>query len=468
MSEFRKVKPEAVVVTKNVRRHFDGQKMLEMTESVRQHGVVEPIIVRPWKKDKLGEWELIAGERRLRAARAAGLDEIPVVVKDVDDRGMAELQLLENLHREDLEPLEEARALQALLAQGGHTVEALADRVHRSATYVYRAVRLLELPPSGLEALEAGKLTPAHAHQILRVPEAEREGVVQHALQQLEVVRAYPASDLRDYIDHQCSSELSQAIFPKGKPYAGEVACGACPHNSGNQGQLFDGAEKGRCNFQACFERKTAAFLEEYSQKVAGDFPGVQYLGIRKMDYMGGVDGLKRAVIVPEAPKKLLKAHPDKFGWCVLAPRLGHKLTAVVVCLDRKVLEPPTERGAAVRGAGAKRSERDQFVAAREDAAVRQAVRDTVEPRSRFDFTPVQWAAILDHVNHDDGSGDDGLVRVEGKADRHLAQALLEAAVFQAPNPDLAIEAMDINVEKVRAAAAKDAEREWAKTHPEK
>src|SRR5204863_3870255 len=124
------------------RIRFDDAKLAEMAESIREHGVVEPLVVRA----RVDRFELIAGERRLRAARLAGLDTVPVVVRDMNDREVLEVTLIENLQREDLSALEEAAAFARLMEEFGSTQEEVAKRVGRSRSAVANTIRLLGLP----------------------------------------------------------------------------------------------------------------------------------------------------------------------------------------------------------------------------------------------------------------------------------------------------------------------------------
>lgn len=150
------------------RRRFDAEGVAELAESVRAQGVVQPVIVRP---DGEGGYELVAGERRWRAARSAGLATIPAIVRDVEDRESLLLALVENVAREDLSPVEEARAYAVLIDEFGLSLAELAERVGRSKPAVSNRLRLLELPDEVLELVEAGALSEGHARAILAVPE---------------------------------------------------------------------------------------------------------------------------------------------------------------------------------------------------------------------------------------------------------------------------------------------------------
>jgi len=157
------------------RRHFDPAAMDELTESVRVHGVLQPIIVRPLG----GRYQVVAGERRLRAAVRAGLERVPAVVRDLSDAEVAEVALVENLLREDLNPLEEAEALRRLIEEFGLTQEEVAAHLGRSRPAIANALRLLQAGPALREALARGEVTAGHARALLALPDEElqAEGV---------------------------------------------------------------------------------------------------------------------------------------------------------------------------------------------------------------------------------------------------------------------------------------------------
>jgi len=146
------------------RTNFDDLAMQELSDSLRTHGMLQPIAVR---KLDTGFYQIIAGERRWRAARLAGLSEVPVRVMDADDRLTAELALIENLQREDLNPMEEARGYRSLMEEFGLTQEETARRVGKSRPAVTNSLRLLGLCPSVREMVEDGELSAGHARAIL-------------------------------------------------------------------------------------------------------------------------------------------------------------------------------------------------------------------------------------------------------------------------------------------------------------
>lgn len=148
------------------RTHFNETQLQELSESIRLNGILQPLLVR---KDKNG-YEIIAGERRYQAAKIAGLTELPVIVKDVDDQQVLELALIENLQRSDLNPIEEAKGYRQLIKASGMTQEALSKAVSKSRSAITNSLRLLDLPEIIQDMLFEGKLTAGHARAILAVP----------------------------------------------------------------------------------------------------------------------------------------------------------------------------------------------------------------------------------------------------------------------------------------------------------
>lgn len=166
------------------RRRFDTESVSELAESIRVQGVVQPVLVRA---DAAGGYELIAGERRWRAARSAGLATIPAILRQAEDRDALLLALVENVAREDLSPVEEARAYTALIDEFEFSLGDVAERVGRSKPAVSNRLRLLELPEDVLALVERGQLTEGHARAILAVPDHEQRRalarrIVRHGL----------------------------------------------------------------------------------------------------------------------------------------------------------------------------------------------------------------------------------------------------------------------------------------------
>ena len=152
------------------RKDFNDKALAELADSIAQHGVLQPLLVRPIPG---GGYQIVAGERRWRAARMAGLSELPAVIRDLSDAEMMELALIENLQREDLTPIEEARGYKALIDEYGLTQDEIAKTVGKSRPAITNALRLLHLPQEALELLAAGKISAGHARALLMFPDEE-------------------------------------------------------------------------------------------------------------------------------------------------------------------------------------------------------------------------------------------------------------------------------------------------------
>lgn len=152
------------------RKEFDEQALSELAESISQHGLLQPLLVRPLT---LGGYQIVAGERRYRASRMAGLTEVPVIIKELTDTETMEIALIENLQREDLSPVEEALGYKALIDEHGFSQEEVAKSVGKSRPAIANALRLLKLPDNIMEYLKDGKISAGHARTLLTLENEE-------------------------------------------------------------------------------------------------------------------------------------------------------------------------------------------------------------------------------------------------------------------------------------------------------
>ncbi len=152
------------------RKNFDTEALAQLAESISAHGVLQPIIVRPLTEDR---YQIIAGERRWRASKMAGLSEVPVIVLDADELEAAQIALVENIQREDLNPLEEAKAYRDLSVSYGMTQEEIATKIGKSRSAIANTLRLLDLPEELSFLIEQGNLSAGHARALLSLPDAE-------------------------------------------------------------------------------------------------------------------------------------------------------------------------------------------------------------------------------------------------------------------------------------------------------
>jgi ParB family transcriptional regulator, chromosome partitioning protein len=178
------------------RRFFDEAALDELARSIEARGLIQPIVVRPWQ----GKYQIVAGERRWRAAQRARLHEVPVIVRDFDDAETLELALVENIQREDLNAIEEAEAYSKLIERFGHSQDALGKLVHKSRSHIANLLRLLDLPAPVRAMLVDGRLTMGHARALITAPDPEglARQVVERGLSVRETERlaqsARPAS----------------------------------------------------------------------------------------------------------------------------------------------------------------------------------------------------------------------------------------------------------------------------------
>lgn len=178
------------------RQHFDDDRLQELAASIKAQGLLQPVVVRATGRNR---YELIAGERRWRAAQLAGLAEVPALLREVDDQAVVAMALIENIQREDLSPLEEAQALERLIEEFSLTHQQAADAVGRSRAAVSNLLRLLDLPEAIRRLLDSGRLDMGHARALATLPEARAVALAQRAadegwsVRQLEQAARAPA-----------------------------------------------------------------------------------------------------------------------------------------------------------------------------------------------------------------------------------------------------------------------------------
>jgi ParB family chromosome partitioning protein len=187
------------------RKLFNDDALQELAESIREHGVIQPLLVRRVSN----RLELIAGERRLRASKLAGLAEVPVIVKDIDDKEMAELAMLENLQREDLHYLEEAQGFQHLISQFGFTQEELAKRLGKKQSTIANKLRLLKLSGDVQTILVDENLTERHARALLKVEDEQKQRDILTSVRQKNL-NVRETEELIEEIIEDISREMSK------------------------------------------------------------------------------------------------------------------------------------------------------------------------------------------------------------------------------------------------------------------
>lgn len=234
----------------------------ELADSIRSHGILEPLLARKVRSPGSSYLELVFGERRLRAAKLAGLEEVPVIVRDLlSDREVLEIQLIENVQRADVDPVEEAEGYRVLHESHGYSAEDLAAKLGKSVAYVYARLKLCALGKAAREALSAGQLTASTALLVARIP-AELQGEAVRDLAPMRDGDPIGARAAFDVIQRRYMLRLADAPFDRGDatlvPKAG--SCGPCPKRTGSQPELFaDVKATDTCTDPTCFETKRDA-----------------------------------------------------------------------------------------------------------------------------------------------------------------------------------------------------------------
>ena len=233
------------------RTEFNDEALKELSESIKQHGVMQPVLVRPSKEE--GMYELIAGERRWRASKMAGLVEIPAIIREFSDKETLEVALIENIQREDLSPLEEARGYQRLIAEFKYTQEKLSKVVGKSRSHVANLMRLLSLPEPVQAMLDEGKLAMGHARALLSAenPEAMAKEIADTGMnvrQTEEAVRPGPAMERKRAGSapkmesrHLSSRDKDPDILALEESLSENIGVRVSIHDRGNTGEIVLG-----------------------------------------------------------------------------------------------------------------------------------------------------------------------------------------------------------------------------------
>ncbi len=249
----------------NPRKHFDQAALKELADNILAQGIVQPIVVRPLAKTNLDtkKYEIVAGERRWRASKIAGLAHVPAIVRDLSDVAVLEIQITENLQRQDLDPLEEAAGYKQLMALKKINTDQLAELIGKSRSYVYTRTKLNDLCPEARTALEKGELDASRALLIARIGHHDNQRqALKAAIKKDYQGDMMSYRELHHHIQQNYMLALKAAPFdPKDEklvPKAG--SCAVCPKRAGNQPELFQdikGADV--CTDPKCFTAKRDA-----------------------------------------------------------------------------------------------------------------------------------------------------------------------------------------------------------------
>lgn len=260
----------------NPRKTFDPASMAELVASVRQHGILQPIVVRFWPVNQcytgpdLPMYEVVCGERRYRAAREAGLQLIPGIVRDLDTKAVIELQLLENLQREDLHPLEEAEGYEVMMKEHGYTADALADKIGKSRSYVFGRTKLLQLDDEARRLFRAGLLNASTALLVARIPTAKLRAKAIKEITEKDYNGDTPSVRAAQRIlQRRFMLRLAEASFPTDDATLVGGSCAACQKRTGNQpADLFDDVDSPDvCTDPDCFTIKAQAHKDRLAEQ---------------------------------------------------------------------------------------------------------------------------------------------------------------------------------------------------------
>lgn len=260
----------------NPRKHFDQAKLEELAESIKSKGVLQPILLRrvvakpkreigSFTSYHVGRYELVAGERRFRAAQLAGFKTIPAIIRDLDDKAVLEIQIVENEQREDMSPLEKSEGYSRLL-ELGYSVEDLAKKIGKSPATIYGLLKLRQLPEKAKKAVEKGELPMTTAQLLARIPDKKAQAAaVKFATTENHWEHELPSfRGVKRFVEEEIMTELKGAPFDTKDatllPVIG--ACTTCPKRTGNNKAEWPDARPDVCTDPACFKKKVAAHKE--------------------------------------------------------------------------------------------------------------------------------------------------------------------------------------------------------------
>ncbi|MCI0685577.1 MAG: ParB/RepB/Spo0J family partition protein [Gemmataceae bacterium] len=239
----------------NPRQHIDPDGLAKLADTIKSVGILQPIVVRP----KAGKYDLVAGERRLRAAELAGLKRIPATVRRIDDAAALEIQVIENDQREDLTPFEKAAGYKAFMDAAGLSPKELAARIGRSVPSIYDALKLLSLEPALRTAMEQANVPGTVATLVARIPDPKTRAEACGAI----INEGCPLGvrDAKKLISDRFMIELKHAPFDPGdaKLIDGVSACTTCPKRTGNCPDAYPGSRADVCTDPSCYAAKCRA-----------------------------------------------------------------------------------------------------------------------------------------------------------------------------------------------------------------
>lgn len=280
MSELKKIPLDVIDPSEtNPRKNCQSDQLADLAVSIGSHGVLQPILIRPVngtkKKSLTPRYELVAGERRWRAAKIAGLATIPAIVRELSDRDALEIQVIENEQREDLGPMEKAAGYKALIDGHKVKVDDLAAKIGKSSGTIYGLLKLLGLPKEAVAAMNQGELLPAAATMIARIPNPKLRAAAWDAIKEQSARYedgACPVRMVKSIIEREFMVELKGAPFDtKDEDLTLAGACTRCPKCTGNNRAEFPDGRGDMCTDTACFAEKKTVTQERLLVKLKAD-----------------------------------------------------------------------------------------------------------------------------------------------------------------------------------------------------
>lgn len=398
-------KPELVILPltelqespTNPRKSFSPSDLAEMAKSITEQGVVQPIVVRPNPRKGLG-YEIVAGARRFRASRLAGLSEIPAVVRTLSDAQVITIQIIENLQRVDVHPLDEAEGYQTLARVTKNEPKEIAARVGKSLSYLYQRLKLLELIEPAKKAFRDDKITAGHAILIARLTPKDQQAALRYTTD--AGGPRVSVRNLAEHIEDSYQLELARAPFPLDDarlcPELG--ACLSCTRRSGFVPELFPEIKKGDvCTDRVCYESKVTATINKV--KAAYKAQDKELLPLSSQSHYSapkGVLGNDQYKILPTAAKV---CPGTREGIIVDAYRFGDAKRGDMLKVCTKGEKCP------VHGLTQKdRDERHQMRTGKTRAGAlqekalnqaREAARAQIVPKVKGDLATLRWLAQI-------------------------------------------------------------------------
>lgn len=406
----------------NPRKIFAEEALAELTESIKQAGVQTPILLRPIIESNEVGWpryEIVCGERRFRAAKLAGLMTIPAIVRDMEDGEAYQAQIIENLQREGLGPMEEAESYAKLANNGMSTVD-IAAKVGKAAPYVHQRLQLLKLVDKGQQALSSEKLTLGHAIEIAKLTPAEQKQALEYALASWRNVKL---NELKEYIQREFRLELSKAPFSikAGNLHPDAGPCVDCSKRTGADKLLFSDVKQGdSCLDAKCYSVKVETIVHVRVEELKKTQDSAPLLSSFYTVPKGLPKGVLGSASYHEIYSKQDACESAIFGVLLDGSKRGQKLK---ICINPKCPKHHAIGGNRFGGggmAGDQEARRKEKAKARRDGEIRtrtaKAIVDRVQSSSLAD----------DDINLDDvvDLADYAFHRMDHAQDGRLAAVL--------------------------------------------